>query len=127
MKRDGITFVFDNGKSTTHWLNEFEAEEVKIIPATTVIEQLIPKVKEDAAAVLEDVAIDALATIKQHKPANYQRTRNILKQANNGVSLASVDRSVKARIDEMNTVETHHGYAKSILAELTEGAWKPVG
>lgn len=124
---DGIPFVFDNGTSTTHWLNEFEAEEVKIIPATTVIEQLIPKVKEDAAAVLEDEAIDALATIKQHKPANYQRTRNILKQANNGVSLASVDRSVKARIDEMNTVETHHGYAKSILAELTEGAWKPVG
>ena len=124
---DGFPFVHDNGTNTTHWLDEIEAEEVKIIPATTVIEQLITKVKEDAAAVLEDEAIDALATIKQHKPANYQRTRYVLKQANNGVSLASVDRSVKARIDEINTVETHHGYAKSILAELTEGAWKPVG
>jgi len=124
---DGIPFVFDSGTSTTHWLNEFEAEEVKTIPAQAVVEQLIPKVREDAAVVLEDVAINALATIKQHKPANFQRARNALKLANKQVSLTAVDRSVKVRIEEINTVETHHGYAKSILSELTEDSWAPHG
>jgi putative DNA primase/helicase len=124
---DGIPFVYDNGTSTTHWLNEFEVDEAKVIPAATTIERLMPKIKEDAAAVLEEAPVNALATIKALKPAQYQRTRNVLKQANNGVSLTAVDRSVKARIDEINVVETHHGYAKSILAELTEDDWRPVG
>lgn len=123
----GIPFVHDVGTSTTHWLNEFEVEEVKILPAQAVAKQLISKIKDDAAAVLEDDAVSALATIKQHNAAAYQRTRNALKQANKDVSLVSVDRSVKARIDETDTAETHHGYAKSILAELTEEAWQPVG
>lgn len=124
---DGIPFVYDNGTSTTHWLNEFQVEEVKLIPANAVVEQLIPKVKEDSAAVLEDEAVKALATIKQHKPADYQRTRAALKSANKEVSLAEVDRSVKACMTEIATVETHHGYANSILAELTEDIWQPVG
>lgn len=124
---EGIPFIFDSGTNTTHWLTNFEREELKTLLATEVIEQLMPKVKADAAVALEDEAVDALATIKQHKPANYQRARNALKQTNKDVSLAAVDRSVKARIEEINTVETHHGYAKSILAALTDGVWQPVG
>jgi len=124
---DGIPFIYDHGTSITHWLNEFEAEEVKVIPATRIVEQLIPKVREDSAAVLEDEAVKALATIKQHKAAAYQRTRAALKSANKEVSLAEVDRNVKACLTEIATVETHHGYAKSILAELTEEMWRPVG
>ena len=124
---DGIPFVHDVGTSTTHWLSEFEAEDVKILHAQAVVKQLIPKVKEDAAAVLEDDAVKALAAIKQNNAADYQRKRNALKQTNKDVSLASVDRSVKAHIDATDTVETHHGYAKSILAELTAEAWQPVG
>ena len=124
---DGILFVHDVGTGTTHWLNAFEAEEVKILPAMGVVKQLMPKVKEDAAAVLEDDAVNALATIKQQDSAAYQRARNSLKQTNKAVSLESLDRSVKARIDEIATVETHHGYAKSILGELTEECWSPVG
>lgn len=124
---DGKPFVYDVGTSTTHWLNETEAQEAKVIPAQDVIEQLIPKVKEDAMAALEDDAVNALATIKQHKPANFQRARSAIKQANKEVSLLSLDRSVKARIDETNTVETHHGYAISILGEFTEGTWAPKG
>ena len=42
---DGIPFVHDVGTGTTHWLNEFEADEVKIIPALDVVKQLLPKVK----------------------------------------------------------------------------------
>lgn len=124
---DGIPFVYDHGTSVTHWLNQFETEEVKLIPATTIVEQLIPKVKEDSAAALEDEAVKALATIKQHKPADYQRTRAALKSANKDVSLSEVDRSVKACMTEIATVQTHHGYAKSILSELTEGDWQPIG
>lgn len=124
---DGIPFIYDHGTSITHWLNEFEAEEVKVIPATAIVEQLIPKVREDSAAVLEDEAVKALATIKQHKPAVYQRARAALKSANKEVSLAEVDRSVKASLTEIATVETHHGYAKSVLSELTEDNWRPVG
>lgn len=124
---DGIPFIYDHGTSITHWLNEFEAEEVKIIPAAAIVEQLIPKVKDDSAAVLEDEAVKALATIKQHKPADYQRTRAALKSANKEVSLAEVDRSVKACLTEIATAETHHGYAKSIISELTEDIWRPVG
>lgn len=123
----GFPFVYDHGTGITHWLDEFEAEEVKVIPATAVVEELIPKVRGDSAAVLEDKSIKALATIKQHKPAVYQRTRAALKSANKEVSLTEVDRSVKARLTETATVETHHGYAKSILSELTEGMWRPVG
>lgn len=124
---DGIPFVYDNGTSTTHWLNEFEVDDAKVIPAAATIERLIPTIKADAAVVLEDESVNALATIKELKPAQYQRTRSVLKQANKDVSLASVDRSVKARVEQMNTVETHHGYAKSILSALTEKAWRPVG
>lgn len=127
VNRDGIPFVYDHGTSITHWLNEFEAEEVKIIPAVAVVEQLIPKVREDSAAVLEDEAVKALATIKQHKPADYQRNRAAIKSANKDVSLAEVDRSVKAAMIEIATAETHHGYAKSLLSELTEQDWEPVG
>ena len=125
--KDGIPFVYDHGTSTTHWLTEFEQDDVKVIPAAAVVEQLIPKVKDDSAAVLEDEAVKALATIKQHKPADYQRTRAALKSANKEVSLAEVDRSVKACLTEIATAETHHGYAKSIISELTEDIWRPVG
>lgn len=67
---DGIPFVHDVGTSTTHWLNAFEAEEVRIIPAQADVKQLMPKVKEDAAAVLEDDAVKELATSKQSKPVD---------------------------------------------------------
>lgn len=123
----GNPFIYDHGTGVTHWLNESEAEEIKIIPATAVIEQLMPKVRQDSAAVLEADSVKALATIKQHKPANYQRTRAALKSANKEVPLAEMDRSVKAVLADVATVETHHGYAKSILAKLTEGNWSPVG
>lgn len=127
VNQDGIPFVYDHGTSTTHWLNEFEQDDVKLIPAQNIVEQLIPKVKEDSAAVLEEEALKALAVIRQHSPADYQRNRAAIKSANKEVSLAAVDRSVKACQAEMATAETHHGYAKSTLAQLTEDPWKPVG
>jgi len=124
---DGIPFVYDVGTSTTHWLNEFETEEVKLIPASAVIKELLPKLEGDSAAALEDDAIEALATIQRHKPAEYQRARSAVKKANKEVSLAAIDRSVKAHNSEISSAQTHHGYAKHVLAEFTEGPHKPVG
>ena len=124
---DGVPFVYDVGTGTTHWLNQFEAEEVKVIPASAVVIKLVPKVKEDSAAVLEDDAVQALATIKQFKPAEYQRNRAQLKQANPKVSLAAIDSAVKSWGLEANPAPTHHGFASCLLVEMTEGDWKPVG
>ena len=124
---DGKPFVHDVGTGTTHWLNAVEAEGVKLIRASAVVDHLIPGIKEDSAAALEDDAVSALATIKQAKPSEYQRKRAALKQANPDVSLSAVDGAVKSWVAEINSAQTHHGYARNLLVELTEEAWKPVG
>jgi len=124
---EGIPFVFDSGTGITHWLNKFEAEEVKIIPAKVAIAKMLPQVKGDSAVVLEKEMVEALATIKQIDPAEYQRQRAVLKVENKSVPLGAVDRTVKAHIDGISNVETHHGYANITLIELAEGKWVPVG
>ena len=124
---DGVPFVFDSGTSTTHWLNPFDAEEVKLVKANSVVGKLIEAVKDDSAAVLEDDAVGALSTIKQVKPSEYLRKRAALKQANPKVSLTALDGAVKSWAIETNAAQTHHGYASNLLASLTEGEWPPVG
>lgn len=99
----------------------------KLAKANAVVTKLIVEIKDDSAAILEDESVAALATIQQHKPADYQRARNALKLANKGVSLATMDRAVKTHVSEIETAQTHNGYAKYLLAELTEKVWKPVG
>lgn len=123
---DENPFIFDSGTGITHWLNEFEVDEAKLIPAYSIIKKLIPKLKEDSAAALEPDAVKALATMQQSKPAEFQRSRSALKQANKEVSLAAVDQSVKAYLSESSGAQTHHGYAKQILAEFIEGTHNPV-
>lgn len=124
---NAIPYVHDIGTNTTHWLNEFEVDEVKLIKAKSEIGRLAETVKNDSAAVLEDGALDALARIMQANPADYQRKRSELKSINSKVPLANMDRMVKARIAETYTKSTHHGYAKKLLNELTENAFDPVG
>lgn len=125
--KDGIPFVHDVGTGITHWLNRLEADEVKLIRASAAVDQLLPKVEADSAAALEDEVVGPLATIKEAKPAEYQRKRNALKQANRHVSLTALDRAVKTRVEELSTAQTHHGYAKNILAHLIHEGWRPVG
>ncbi len=124
---DGIPFVYDNGTGITHWLNEFEQDDVKLIRATAAVRQLVIDVPSDSAAVLEDDAVTALATVKKGSPAEYLRKRAELKRANPKVSLADMDRAVKAAVVESESAETHHSYAKSLVSSLTEAAWAPVG
>jgi len=68
-----------------------------------------------------------LAEIKQVKPSEYERKRAALKGANSKVALGAVDRAVKLWEAEQNAAQTHHGYAKVLLEELTEDGFKPVG
>lgn len=124
---DGVPFVFDSGTNITHWLDEFEVPEVNLIRSDGTVTRLVEKVTGDSAAVLEKDAVAALAILKDHNPAEYERKRASIKSANPKVSLASMDRAVKAQMADLQTAETHHGYAKSLLAELTHEAWNPVG
>lgn len=124
---EGQPFVYDVGTGISHWLNAAEVEEVAIIPATAVVADVLQKTALDSAAVLEPEAIQALATIRQHNLAEYQRKRTELKSANPQVLLTDLDRSVKSRMAEAVTAQTHHGYANSILNSLTEEDSRPVG
>jgi len=123
----GIPFVYDSGTGTTHWMNDFEVDAAKLIRDTAAVDAAMPKIIEDSAAALDDDVVAHLAAIKQAKPSEYQRKRAALKQANKDVSLTAVDSAVKSWAAEMITAQTHHGYAKSLLVELTEDLWKPVG
>lgn len=127
VNQDGIPFVFDHGTGATHWLTEFEQDEAKLIKAGAAIDASMPNVVADSATVLDDGVVSSLATIKQVKPAEYQRKRAALKQANPKVSLAALDSAVKSWESTKVEAQTHHGYAKALLTELTEEAWKPVG
>ncbi|HRF13118.1 MAG TPA: phage/plasmid primase, P4 family [Candidatus Accumulibacter phosphatis] len=122
----GKPFVYDVGTTTTHWLNDFEAEDAKLIQAKTSVEKLLQEVKEDGAVVLEEGAVAALAAIKQASPSEYQRKRAALKQANRQVSVTALDSAVKSRLMEAGSAQTHHGYATCLLARLTESEWPPV-
>lgn len=123
---EGIPFVYDVGTSTTHWLVKSEEEKAKLIPATMAVAKLLPKVAEDCAAVLEPEAVEALATIKQSSLADYQRKRTQLKSANSKVPLTDMDRAVTSHIATVASAQTHHGYAKSLLAFMTEDESAPV-
>jgi putative DNA primase/helicase len=124
---EGLPFVHDVGTGITHWLNEAERNKLQIARASALIDEAIPEVMADGAAALEDGVVSALAEINQANPAEFQRKRAALKQANSQVSLATLDRAVKSWQADKNTAHTHHGYAKAMLAELKEGPWKPVG
>ena len=123
----GIPYVYDSGTGITHWLNEFEQEEIALMRASAIVDSALPKVMEDCATALDDDVVSSLATLRQAKPSEYQRKRAAMKQVNAKVSLAALDSAVKSWQVEMLTAQTHHGYAKTLMTELTEDAWKPVG
>lgn len=104
-----------------------EQGELRVAIASAKVDEAIPRVQADSATALEDDVVSSLAVIRQAKPSEYLRKREVLKQANAKVSLAALDRAVKSREAEMSTAQTHHGYANALLAELTEGDSKPVG
>ena len=102
------------------------SHSTELADAFSTIKSLLPEIVEDPNVVLEDQAVFALAAIQQSKPADYQRQRAALKQANPKVSLTALDMAVKARAEELNAAQTHHGYAENLLIDLKIGTHKPV-
>ncbi len=75
---------------------------------------------------MEANAIEALALIKKASPADYQRRRAQLKQANSKVPLTALEQVMKTHLSKNGGPSTHHGYAKELLQSLTFEEWKPV-
>lgn len=126
--REGTPFVFDVGTSTTHWLNDDDCKELKLIAANGVVQRLLIKAVEDCGAPFEPEAIDALRTVQNEKPADFQRIRAALKKANKGISVVNLDKAMKLAATETVVVaQTHHGYALDVVDKFTVHDWRPVG
>ena len=125
---DGTPFIFDVGTSTTHWLNEVDRNEVKLIVLQGVIKRLLIKSEDDCGAPFESDAIDALRALQNIKPAEFQRTRSSLKKANKDISVVNLDKAMKlAATEAIFVAQTHHGYALDVIEKLTVDGWAPVG
>lgn len=125
---DGKPFVHDVGTNITHWLQDKDHTELQTIKAKNVVVKLMPKVKADCGAPFEPDAIEALKIIKTNCPADFQRYRAEIKNANNSVSLVNLDRLLKAQAGNgVAPAQTHHGYADALLAKLTVDKYRPVG
>src|SRR5688572_10454656 len=124
---EGMPFVHDSGTGITHRLNKERQDELRLMRASATIDAALPAVESDSAAALDDNVVEALAAIKHLKEPEYQRKRAALKNANGKVSLAAIDRAVKACQADKHTAQTHHGYAQALLDDLSEGDARPVG
>ncbi len=126
--REGTPFVFDVGTSTTHWLNDDESKEIQFIAANGLVQRLLIKAVEDCGAPFEPDAIEALRTIQNVKPADFQRIRAALKKSNKGISVVNLDKAMKLAATETVVVaQTHHGYALDVVDKFTVNDWRPVG
>jgi putative DNA primase/helicase len=90
------------------------------------IAQLLIAVESDEGACLETDAVAMLADLYANNQAEYRRIRNKLKKANKNVSLAALDKSVRQVQKADGLPDTHHVFAKALLAELTHDGHKPV-
>ena len=124
---DEKPFVYDSGTSITHWLNDFEVDELKLIQASGVANGLLDNVKADCGAPFEPEVLKALAVIEQQKPADYHRIRTELKKINKDVSVAKLDTAVKSVASKSITAQTHHGFASDVISRLTVDGHTPVG
>lgn len=125
--KDGAPFVHDVGTGTTHWLNKVEHSELQLTRAQGTVAKILEAAPDDCGAPHEPQAIEALAILRDQRPADYQRTRAELKKANKDISVVAMDDAVKAKKTESLVAETHHGFAKSLLSQLTVDGWPPVG
>lgn len=95
--------------------------------ACETLEAMLDRVRDgDAGAPLEDKSIGALAVLRAHSLADYYRFRAELKKANGKVSLTAIDAAVDERLDKSTSAETHHGYAKGLLKQMTVPGNPPV-
>jgi len=127
VNNEGKPFVHDVGTGVTHWLNDFCHDEFEVIRASGVVKGLLLNAKEDCGAPFESEAIEALATLREKSPADYQRYRSELKKMNKSLSLGALDSAIKSHTEESSVAETHHGYACDVISKLTVSSFAPIG
>ena len=124
---DGTPFVHDVGTSITHWLSKSEQQELAFAHAIGVTAKVLQTVTDDCGAPFENSAIRAFALIREKNQAEYQRIRSELKKRNNSVSVVNLDRAVNKEKAAAHTPETHHGFALSLIDQLTVDGFPTVG
>ncbi|MBV5330821.1 MAG: hypothetical protein JZU65_24845, partial [Chlorobium sp.] len=124
--KDGRPFVYDSGTGITHWLDDKENDEFKLVAAHGVVKSVVERAKDDCGAPFEPDAIKALAVIKKHDQAGFVRIRSDLK-TNKGISVVNLDKAIKEIAATDALAQTHHGYATDIIAKLTIDGYPPVG
>lgn len=124
---DGTPFVHDVGTRVTHWLQQSDRDDFRFAAASGFCTRLLKAAASDSGAPFEPEAIDALITIRTASPAEYQRLRTQLKEANRAISVVALDKAVqKKRVDD-DIPETHHGFARDLVTQLTIDDYAPVG
>jgi len=94
---------------------------------TEVVMESIKKAPADCGAPFEPETLNALSRIKKKSTAEYQRLREEFKKANPSISVVNLDREVKIAGKRHSTnPSTHHGFALSIIADLTSELYEPV-
>jgi len=125
--QDGTPFVHDVGTGTTHWLNDQESAECKLMLAKEKAKQLIARSADDCGAPFEPEAVETLAFIKKHDQAGFARIRADLKKANKEISVVNLDKAIKATAAKKEDLaQTHHGYATDMMEGLTVAGNRPV-
>lgn len=108
------------------WVDDVEAfEQIAVDNPNAVLDGLSERTETDLGAPFMPDVIKALKAVRQDTPAEYQRIRADLKKANPKVSVGELDTLTKAKGTAANA-QTHHGYAKGIIQELTAQGWRPV-
>lgn len=124
---DGTPFVHDVGTGITHWLQQSERNAFRFAAAIGVCKTVLKAAKHDSGAPFESDAIDALISVRTASPAEYHRLRTQLKEANRAISVVALDKAVqKKRVDD-DIPETHHGFARDLVTQLTIDDYAPVG
>jgi putative DNA primase/helicase len=125
--QDGTPFLHDVGTGVTHWLIREDHEAWQLSAALGTANRVLDKSAEDCGAPFEEEAVKALAVIRKLDLAEYQRLRAEYKKRNRAISVVALDRAVKAKKTEALPPETHHGYASSLVEQLTMDNNPPVG
>lgn len=126
--QDGTPFVYDSGTGITHWLNDQERTECRLVVAKGEAKRLVERAKDDCGAPFELEAINTLAAIRKHDSAGYSRIRAELKKINKDISVVNLDKAIKEAVATREELtQTHHTYAMNVLTSLTIGGWRPKG
>lgn len=116
----------DSEMGTTLQLIDQESDQCKLTHAKEEAKRLVERAANDCGAPFEPEAVETLAFINKHDPAEFARIRAELK-ANKDISVVSLDKAIKATATKNEDLaQTHHGYATDMTDRLTVDGNRPV-